>query len=575
MPQMVTIDPVTRIEGHLGIKVEVENGVVSEAWSAGESYRGFEQILTGRDPRDAQHITQRICGVCPIEHGVAAVLAQDMAFGMQPPTNGRLCRNLMTAANFIQSHILHFYTLSAVDFIDVTAVLGYEGAAMPLRLFKSWVRNELGHSDYFPVAPLLPRFAGAYLGDAEINLGALRNYIGALDIRTEASRWAPCSAAKFPHAATLIAGGVTQPVTACLIVNAQKIVQKLRHFIETCYLPDVMPGGGRPFRSTSRSAPVPTTSSPSASSSETNDGSTKLLPGGVLLDGALTEVDQSLIVETVGTSKFSAASGGHPYTETNSPESGKPGAYSWLKAPRYDGNVMEVGPLARMQVATARGDLRLAPLVAQTLATLGLTADDLNSVMGRHLARALECKVIADRCAGVDRCPAGRRPGAQRPYRASHRAGIRTHRSGARRARALDENRRRSGRELPVRGADHLELLTPRRRGSPRSRRTGTGGHPGRGPRQPARGGARGALFRPVPFLCGPLITMTKPLPMQTTQDRPRHFSRPPAGSLASLRARGRSGAADGPGRRGTVRRDRRRCSGCRARTAADVRCPC
>ena len=106
MPRTVVIDPITRIEGHLGIRVEVEDGVVREAYSSGESYRGFEQILVGRAPLDAQHITQRICGVCPIEHGVAANLAQEMAFGAGPTPNGLLLRNIIAAANFIQSHIL-------------------------------------------------------------------------------------------------------------------------------------------------------------------------------------------------------------------------------------------------------------------------------------------------------------------------------------------------------------------------------------------------------------------------------------------------------------------------------------
>jgi len=143
MPQTLTINPVTRIEGHLGIRIEVNNGSVSAAYSSGESYRGFEQILVNRDPLDAQHITQRICGVCPIEHGVASNLAQEMAFGAQPTANGRLPRNIIAASYFIQFHILRFYTLSAVDFIDVTAVLDYQGSDAGLVYLKSWVQNEL------------------------------------------------------------------------------------------------------------------------------------------------------------------------------------------------------------------------------------------------------------------------------------------------------------------------------------------------------------------------------------------------------------------------------------------------
>ncbi len=398
MARTVTIDPVTRIEGHLGIRDEVENGVVSEAWSAGESYRGFEQILSGRDPRDAQLITQRICGVCPIEHGVASVLAQDMAFGVQPPTNGRLSRNLMAAANFIQSHITHFYTLSAVDFLDVTAVLAYQGSDDALASLREWVRNELNHSDYHPVAPLLPRFSGAYLEDTEINLGALRNYIDALHARTEASRLAALFGGKIPHAATLIVGGVTQPVTPSLIVDAQKSIQKLQHFVDHCYLPDVIKVAGA-FPQYFDIGTGPGNFLAFGVFRERNDDSSVLLPGGALIDGVINEVDQRLIAETVGSSKFTVASGGHPYTETTDPVSGKPGAYSWLKAPRYDGHVMETGPLARVMIAMAGGDPRVSPAVNSALTALGRTVADLDSVMGRHLTRAVECKIIADRCA--------------------------------------------------------------------------------------------------------------------------------------------------------------------------------
>lgn len=396
MPQTITINPVTRIEGHLGIRVDVNGGVVTAAYSSGESYRGFEQILVNRDPLDAQLITQRICGVCPIEHGVASNLAQEMAFGVQPPDNGRLLRNIIAAANFIQSHILHFYTLSAVDFIDVTAVLNYQGTDAGLNYLKTWVQNELARVDYFPAAPLLPRFNGDYLTDAGINLGALRHYLTAFEMRAEASRMGALFGGKIPHAATLFPGGVSQPARIEHIVEAKKIIRRLRHFTETAYVPDVI--------AVAQAKPDYFTIGRGCGNflafgafHETNDGSQKLFPSGVLLGDTLQDVNQSLIAEYVAQSYFSSPSGLHPSAGETTPQAHKADAYSWLKAPRYNGQVMEVGPLARVLVAYRRNHPVIKPLVDAALAKLGRPLSDLVSVMGRHLARALECQVLVAR----------------------------------------------------------------------------------------------------------------------------------------------------------------------------------
>ncbi len=127
MAKTIRIDPITRIEGHLALKVDIDDNRVKKAYSSGEMFRGFETILRGRHPMDAQQITQRICGVCPISHGIASVLAQEMAYGVKPAENGRLVRNLILGANYIQSHILHFYHLSALDFVDIASVTKYRG----------------------------------------------------------------------------------------------------------------------------------------------------------------------------------------------------------------------------------------------------------------------------------------------------------------------------------------------------------------------------------------------------------------------------------------------------------------
>ena len=133
-------------------------------------FRGFEKILKGRNPLDAQQITQRICGVCPASHGHAAALNLDSALGVEPPENGRLIRNMMLGANFIQSHILHFYHLSALDFVDITAILQYKGSDPKLNNVKAWVKSEVDSGRATAVAPFMPRYNGDYITDMELNI---------------------------------------------------------------------------------------------------------------------------------------------------------------------------------------------------------------------------------------------------------------------------------------------------------------------------------------------------------------------------------------------------------------------
>lgn len=398
MAQTLTVDPVTRIEGHLSIRVDVENGRVVSAESTGESFRGFEAILKGRKPIDAQYITQRICGVCPVEHAVASVLAQDAACGVTPPDNGRLVRNIVAAANFIQSHILHFYTLSAIDFIDITAVLQYSGNDPAMNYLKGWVQSEISSTNYYPAAPFLPRMEGAYATDPSLNLGAIRNYLKALEVRTEASKLGAILGGKLPHVASIIPGGATIRVGGKMIEDCLGIIRQLRNFIDTCYVPDVLAVADA-FPEYYTIGRGPGNFMAYGVFHENASGSSKLLPPGVLVGGALRELDQTKITEDVGNSWFSSASGQHPFSGDTTPAPAKTGAYSWLKAPRYGGLVMEVGPLARMLVTYTRGtNPAVTSLINLVLETTGRSVADLDSVLGRHAARAVECKVVADRC---------------------------------------------------------------------------------------------------------------------------------------------------------------------------------
>ena len=290
MSNTILLDPVTRIEGHLAVKVEVDNHRVTQAFVSGEMFRGFEQILRGRDPLDAQHITQRICGVCPVEHGVASVLAQEDAFGITPPSNARLVRNLMQAANFIMSHITHFYLLSALDFVDVAAVVNYSGNDPGLGSLRDWAKGQVSSKSVLPVAPFMPRYAAKYLQDAEANYTALRHYLDAFEMRTLAQQIGAIFAGKLPHAATLTPGGVTENVSALKIAQFRSKLTRLQTFINTAYLPDVMAVAGAFPEYFQTGAGLGNYLSYSAFPE--GEGTTRqFFPGGVLMQGKLQPVD--------------------------------------------------------------------------------------------------------------------------------------------------------------------------------------------------------------------------------------------------------------------------------------------
>ncbi|MEW5800955.1 MAG: nickel-dependent hydrogenase large subunit [bacterium] len=398
MSQSIVIDPLTRIEGHLKIKIEVESGRVARAFSSGEMFRGFEQFLVGRDPLDAQQITQRICGVCPVSHGVASILAQDNAYGVALPRNGRLLRNLIQGANYIQSHILHFYHLAALDFIDITAILQYQGRDRALLDLKAWAKS--GGNLLYPAAPFLPRYSGDYLKDTEFNIGAIHHYLEALEMRRLAHEVVALFGGKVPHVASLVPGGVTERVTIDKMAACSWKLKKLREFIDYTYLPDVAAVArafpayfqvGRGCGNLLAYGVFP--------ESDQNGGSL-LFPAGVVLAGKLEPFDQSKITEDVKYSYFGSASSGlHPARGETEVYFPKAQAYSWLKAPRYQGQVMEVGPLARIMAAYLTGkNSQVVSLTNTLLADLARKPDDLFSVLGRHAARAIECKVVADRC---------------------------------------------------------------------------------------------------------------------------------------------------------------------------------
>ena len=398
----IVIDPVTRIEGHLKVEATVDDGVVKEARSTGTLFRGIELILQGRDPRDAPRITQRICGVCPTAHATASVLALDEAFGIgdRIPTNGRVIRNLILGCNFIQSHVLHFYHLAALDYVDVTAVADYEGTDPGLLAAREFLgRGELG--------PFVPRYEGDYRFSTDVARRLASHYVKAFDIRRKAHELLAVFGGKMPHNVGIVPGGVTQIPEVDTIAAFLWRLNEIRHFIEYVYVPDVL----EVARAYGDYAEIGAGCGEFISYGGFPLGSDFFVGSGtVSMDLAPADLDVAKITESVRHSWLvSERDPLHPTEGVTKPHPSKDGAYSWMKSPRYDGRVHEGGPLARMLVNYGRGNPQVKEPVDDLLGALGLPPAALNSVLGRHAARAVECKLVADAMADwvLDLVPGG------------------------------------------------------------------------------------------------------------------------------------------------------------------------
>ena len=395
--EIVDLGPITRIEGHLNVHTTVEDGVIRDAQCITEMFRGFEIFLRGRDPLDAQQITQRICGVCPYAHAIASSYAQEDAYNLKVPANGRILHNLIQGANHIYDYLLHFYQLSALDFVDVTAVLKYQGKDADLVKIKQWVKFQLDSDSMFPATPFLPRLSGQYITDTDLNIGALKHYIEAMTLQKKANQAAAIFGGKFPHSTAIFPGGCTQEARIDLIVAYQSLIQEVREFIHAKYIPDVAAvaetfpgywkigaskGGFLSYGQLPLSADLK---------------GKRLLAPGVLLDGKLAPVDIDLIRQDTRYARYNSSSGLGVRESDTSPSPKKDGAYSWTKAPRYDGRMLEVGPAARVLVDYQQGNNEsIKKLVDSFIASAGIRANQLNSVLGRHLSRAILGAVIAD-----------------------------------------------------------------------------------------------------------------------------------------------------------------------------------
>lgn len=407
------IDPVTRIEGHLKVEVEVVDGVVEDAWVSGTLFRGMELILKGRAPEDAFWISQRICGVCPVSHGHTSTMATEAAIGASIPQGARIARNLVEGAQFLHSNILWFYNLAALDYVN------------PLNALKADIADTYalaqaagtGNSDFGAVAKRLGDFAERgqmsifsgnwfdsphYALPPELDLIATAHYLEALEMQAVASTISGIVGGKMPHIMTSVAGGTTWVPTADKLDDVLFRFIQLRDWIKNTMIPDTL--AIAPFYTDALTWGVGVQNflAWGVFDDESFDPVNRYLPAGITRGLKLEEVDASKIIEYVDRSFYEKTSGGlHPsqgVTQPIAPVYDTEGKYTWSKAPRYDGLPMEVGGLSRMLVAYLRGVPRVKELVDRALGALGVAGkpEVLISTLGRAAARNLETLYVAE-----------------------------------------------------------------------------------------------------------------------------------------------------------------------------------
>ncbi|HKI51817.1 MAG TPA: nickel-dependent hydrogenase large subunit [Geothermobacteraceae bacterium] len=438
MAKKIAVDPITRIEGHLRIEAQLEGGKISNAWSSSTAFRGIETILKGRDPRDAHHFTQRFCGVCTTVHSMASIRAVEDALKIQVPDNARLIRNLIMGMQNVQDHVIHFYHLHALDWVDITSALQADPAATAklAQSISDWPNSSVTHFKAvkeriaaFVSTGRLGPFQNAYWGHSayklppEANLMAVAHYLEALEWQKDVIKIHAILGSKNPHPQTFLVGGMAIPVdpNSQNAINADKIaligklLKKARVFVEQVYIPDLLAvasfykewaaigGGVGNFLSY---GDFPTDTSGSVES--------LYLPRGIVMGkdiSQLVPMDEKKITEYVTHSWYNYSSGDdkglHPYDGETSHNYTGPmppydfldtdAKYSWVKSPRYDDKPMEVGPLARVLVAYVGGNQDVQGAVNFVLGKLGVGPEALFSTLGRTAARGVDCLVLAQK----------------------------------------------------------------------------------------------------------------------------------------------------------------------------------
>ncbi len=437
MATRITVDPITRIEGHLRIDVEVDGGRVTNAWSSAQMWRGIEVILKGRDPRDAWAFCQRICGVCTTVHAIASVRAVENALEMEIPLNAQYIRNIILAAHGMHDHLVHFYHLSALDWVDVVSALKADPAktAALAQSLSDWPGNSKTRFaavqkklKAFVDSGQLGPFANGYWGHPamklppEANLMAVAHYLEALEYQNRANKVVAIFGGKSPHIQTVVVGGVALAVNmdnlATLnmdrLYEAKQLLEEVRGFVQKVCLNDVIAIGALYKEWLAYGAGVTNylavPDMPLDSKGELFD-----LPGGTIFGRELKDHTpiksfndpyfQKNVAECITHSWYDGDWKRHPWEEETEPkytDFNPDGKYSWSKAPRFNGAPMQVGPLAQVLVGYVQGHELTRKWVDYALSTLSKVAgvkvgiDALQSTPGRHLARAIRSAMLAD-----------------------------------------------------------------------------------------------------------------------------------------------------------------------------------
>jgi hydrogenase large subunit len=434
----ITVDPVTRIEGHLRIDVEVDEGKVTKAWSSGQMWRGIEKILVGRDPREAWLFTQRFCGVCTTVHAITSVRTVENALGLEVPINAQLVRNIIQTAHAVQDHIVHFYHLSAVDWVDVVSALSADPVATAklAESLSDWHLNgphEMkavqDRLKTFVASGQLGPFASGYWGHPEmklppeVNLLAVAHYLQALEVQNYANKIVAILGGKTPHIQNLAVGGIANSINldSQSVLNMERLMMikgwmdKLDHFVKSVYMTDVPAVGAFYLDWAGHGAGV-TNYLSVPDCPQDSKGTVFDLPGGYIDGGDLstfkpiTSHSDAYFRDGVAESSKHAWYEGdkalHPYdgeTEPQYTDFQDEGQYSWVKAPTFYGKRAQVGPLANVLCMVAAGHEPAKQHLDTVMGTLKAVSKNpnipiaaLHSTIGRHAARAVRCGVMLD-----------------------------------------------------------------------------------------------------------------------------------------------------------------------------------
>ena len=431
----ISIDPITRIEGHLRIDCEIENGVVTNAWSSGTMWRGMENIVKGSDPRDAWMIMQRICGVCTTVHAIMSVRAVEDALGAKVPVNAQYIRNMILSAHSMHDHIVHFYQLSAMDWVDITAALNADPdkAAEMLKGVSTWGLNSA--NEFLNVqnkikslveSGQLGIFANGYFGHPamklppEVNLIAVAHYLQALECQRDCNRIVALLGGKTPHIQNLAIGGVANPINldSQSVLNLERLmfvkscIDRLNDFVTQVYRVDAAiiaayyPEWLNLGKTSGNYLSVP-------EYPIDGDNSKFVLTGGYIENfdissfRPITQQKDEFVVKGI------KESGKHAWYEDDEPlepwagltrpkytgwqDEGK---YSWVKAPSFYGKVVEVGPLAYLMCNLANENkdtlhhFNHIKGLYEKLSGNTLSVDHLHSTLGRIIARTVHCCVL-------------------------------------------------------------------------------------------------------------------------------------------------------------------------------------